>query len=213
MTGGFGWLDTVVLVGYFLGITAFGLWMARRTRTSDGFFRGERKLSWWIMVGQAFGTGTHAEMPVAQAGALTELCRLLRATDRPTRPTGAPPARRPGPPRSSPRESEQQGRQRLSVVLFSGYTLAELRAMGPAVPALLAPTDLLVDGRYARTRPEARRRWVGSANQALHFLSDRYSPDDPAFAAPNTVEIRFAKGSLDVNGWPALAAALSRGAR
>ncbi|HPN33520.1 MAG TPA: sodium:solute symporter family protein [bacterium] len=69
MTGGFGWLDTVVLVGYFLGITAFGLWMARRTRTSDGFFRGERKLSWWIMVGQAFGTGTHAEMPVAQAGA------------------------------------------------------------------------------------------------------------------------------------------------
>jgi len=151
--------------------------------------------------------------PVAQAGALTELCRLLRATDRPTRPTGAPPARRPGPPRSSPRESEQQGRQRLSVVLFSGYTLAELRAMGPDVQALLAHTDLLVDGRYDRTRPEARRRWVGSANQALHFLSDRYSPDDPAFAAPNTVEIRFAKGSLDVNGWPALAAALSRGAR
>jgi Na+/proline symporter len=69
MTEGFHWLDTTVLVTYFVAITLFGFWMARRTRTSDGFFRGERKLSWYIMIGQAFGTGTHAEMPVAQAGA------------------------------------------------------------------------------------------------------------------------------------------------
>ena len=62
-------LDWVVLVGYFVGITAFGLWVARRIRSSGGFFLGERKLPWWIMIGQAFGTGTHAENPVAQAGA------------------------------------------------------------------------------------------------------------------------------------------------
>jgi len=65
----FGTLDWVVLVGYFIGITAFGLWLSRRTRTSGGYFLGERKLPWWVMVGQAFGTGTHAEQPVAQAGA------------------------------------------------------------------------------------------------------------------------------------------------
>jgi Na+/proline symporter len=69
MQSGFYWQDTVVLVTYMVGITIFGLWIARKTRTSDGYFRGERKLSWYIMVGQAFGTGTHAEMPVAQAGA------------------------------------------------------------------------------------------------------------------------------------------------
>jgi Na+/proline symporter len=69
MQSGFYWQDTVVLVSYMIGITIFGLWIARRTRTSDGYFRGERKLSWYIMLGQAFGTGTHAEMPVAQAGA------------------------------------------------------------------------------------------------------------------------------------------------
>jgi len=69
MSAGFHGLDSVVLIGYFIGITLFGLWMSRRTRTSDGYFRGERKLSWYIMMGQAFGTGTHAEMPVAQAGA------------------------------------------------------------------------------------------------------------------------------------------------
>ncbi|MBI5397686.1 MAG: sodium:solute symporter family protein [Verrucomicrobia bacterium] len=65
----FGTLDWAVLIGYFVGITSFGLWLSRKTRTSGGYFLGERKLPWWIMVGQAFGTGTHAEQPVAQAGA------------------------------------------------------------------------------------------------------------------------------------------------
>jgi Na+/proline symporter len=62
-------LDYTILFGYFISITAFGLWMARKTRTSDAFFRGERKFKWYIMIGQAFGVGTHAEMPVAQTGA------------------------------------------------------------------------------------------------------------------------------------------------
>jgi Na+/proline symporter len=62
-------IDYIVLFGYFVSITAFGLWMARKTRTSDAFFRGERKFKWYIMIGQAFGVGTHAEMPVAQTGA------------------------------------------------------------------------------------------------------------------------------------------------
>ncbi|HQL74749.1 MAG TPA: hypothetical protein PLD58_16335, partial [Phycisphaerae bacterium] len=62
-------LDTVVLAGYFVGIVAFGLWMAGRIRTSGNYFLGERKLRWWIMIGQAFSTGTNAENPVAQTGA------------------------------------------------------------------------------------------------------------------------------------------------
>jgi Na+/proline symporter len=62
-------IDYIVLFGYFISITSFGLWMARKTKTSDGYFRGERKFKWYIMIGQAFGVGTHAEMPVAQTGA------------------------------------------------------------------------------------------------------------------------------------------------
>ena len=58
-----------MLAGYLIGITSFGLWLSHRTRTSGGYFLGDRKLPWWVMVGQAFGTGTHAEQPVAQAGA------------------------------------------------------------------------------------------------------------------------------------------------
>ena len=62
-------LDLLVIIIYFFGITFYGLWISRKTRSSDTYFRGDRKFKWWIMMGQAFGTGTHAEMPVAQAGA------------------------------------------------------------------------------------------------------------------------------------------------
>jgi Na+/proline symporter len=65
----FTWLDTIVVVVYCVGITLFGLWISRKTRTSGGYFLGNRQLPWWIMIGQAFGTGTHAEGPVGQAGA------------------------------------------------------------------------------------------------------------------------------------------------
>lgn len=100
----------------------------------------------------------------------------------------------------------------LSVMIYSGFTRAELEARADAT-GLLAACDLLVDGPYERERPEPRRRWIGSANQGLHFLSDRYRGDDPRFTMPNTVEIRLRKGELVVNGWPALAAQLQRAGR
>ncbi len=70
MKTGFTVLDSVVLFVYLLGITVFGLWIARKIKSSKSYFMGDRKFSWWIMMGQAFGTGTHAEMPVAQTGAV-----------------------------------------------------------------------------------------------------------------------------------------------
>ena len=62
-------LDWIVLGAYFVGITGFGLWIARKIKSTQGYFLGDRKLPWYVMMGQAFGTGTHAENPVAQAGA------------------------------------------------------------------------------------------------------------------------------------------------
>lgn len=92
----------------------------------------------------------------------------------------------------------------LSVMVFSGFTLAELRAQNdPHVAALLAETDMLVDGPYLRDQPELRRRWIGSANQQVHFLTDRCDPHDPRWQTPNTLEIRLADGELSVNGFPA----------
>jgi SSS family solute:Na+ symporter len=68
-SAGFTWLDGAVLGAYFVGITAFGFWMSRRVKSSQGYFLGDRRLRWWVMVGQMFGTGTNVENPVAQAGA------------------------------------------------------------------------------------------------------------------------------------------------
>lgn len=99
-------------------------------------------------------------------------------------------------------------RQRgLSVMVFSGYTLEEARRLpDPAVAELLALTDILVDGPYVREQPETRRRWIGSANQRVHFLSDRYRADDPCWLLPNTLEIRLRGPELTVNGFPARSA-------
>jgi anaerobic ribonucleoside-triphosphate reductase activating protein len=94
----------------------------------------------------------------------------------------------------------------LSVMVFSGYTLAELSEMSanndPGVARLLAASDLLVDGRYEQNLRTLNRRWIGSTNQTLHFLTARYSADDPRFAAPNTIELRIENGRATLNGFP-----------
>jgi anaerobic ribonucleoside-triphosphate reductase activating protein len=96
----------------------------------------------------------------------------------------------------------------LSVMVFSGYTLAEAKKLpDPAVAELLSLTDILVDGPYIRELPDTQRRWIGSANQVIHFLTDRYRSDDPCWQQPNTVEIRLQDGAISVNGFPAPAAA------
>jgi len=92
----------------------------------------------------------------------------------------------------------------LSVMVFSGYTIEEARALpDPAVARLLAQTDILVDGRYEKDLPDAKRRWIGSTNQRIHFLTNRYSADDSCWQKKNTIEIRLVGSELSVNGFPA----------
>ena len=92
----------------------------------------------------------------------------------------------------------------LSVMVFTGYALEQaLQAADPPIAELLNETDILVDGPYLREQPETRRRWIGSANQRVHFLSSRCSPDDPRWLLPNTLEIRLRGAELTINGFPA----------
>jgi anaerobic ribonucleoside-triphosphate reductase activating protein len=93
-----------------------------------------------------------------------------------------------------------------SVMVFTGFRLEELDPTSP----LLAATDVLVDGRYERDHPETARRWVGSRNQRVHFLSDRYGPQHPDFAERNEVVIRLSRDGLSVHGWPPAAAKVRR---
>ena len=100
----------------------------------------------------------------------------------------------------------------LSVMVYSGFTLAELRARHDVdVDRLLAATDLLVDGPYIEARRTTSRRYIGSDNQVLHTLTARYRADDAVFASPNTVELRVVtdadgRARVELNGWPTLGA-------
>jgi anaerobic ribonucleoside-triphosphate reductase activating protein len=95
----------------------------------------------------------------------------------------------------------------LDVMVFTGFTIEEHQAHGdPDVLALLGEIDMLIDGPYLREMPETERRWIGSRNQRILYLSDRCDPADPRWLQPNTLEIRLRGRELSVNGFPARAA-------
>lgn len=103
----------------------------------------------------------------------------------------------------------------LSTFCFSGYTMEEIRASGDVDRlALLAVLDVLVDGRYDRQQP-VRRLWRGSANQRVHFLTDRYAPrtdggDEPGAGWELVVG---PQGTVTVTGFPNPGATAALGRR
>jgi Na+/proline symporter len=62
--------DWVVLIGYLVLVAAIGIIVGLRVRDTHGYFLGNRRFGPWLMIGQSFGVGTHAEMPVSLAGAV-----------------------------------------------------------------------------------------------------------------------------------------------
>lgn len=110
--------------------------------------------------------------PFEQAGALAELGGILRG-------------------------------EGLSVLTFTGYTVERIRRAGRADwDALLAVTDLLIDGPFVRERLDLSRPWAGSSNQRYHFLTDRYRHLEPELTSiPQRLEVRVhPDGRLEVNG-------------
>ena len=75
----------------------------------------------------------------------------------------------------------------LSVLLFTGYSLEEIEEMKES-PELLRYVDILIAGRYDRTK-KFGRNLLGSANQTIHFLSGRYTKKDLKKIPPSEVII------------------------
>ena len=63
-------LDWIILLLYFFSMAGIGIYVARKVRSTDHYFLGNRGFNKWLMIGQSFGVGTHAEMPVSLAGAV-----------------------------------------------------------------------------------------------------------------------------------------------
>jgi anaerobic ribonucleoside-triphosphate reductase activating protein len=108
-----------------------------------------------------------------------------------------------GEPFSQPRALAQLGqrvrRRGLSVFVFTGYDLDELRSNN--AQELLAVTDVLVAGRFVMSQRTLDLTWRGSANQQVHFLSDRYNPTCMVDAAGTEVWIDSG-GTLTLTGFP-----------
>ncbi|WP_347977501.1 4Fe-4S single cluster domain-containing protein [Microbacterium sp. ProA8] len=97
----------------------------------------------------------------------------------------------------------------LGVMTFTGYPLDRLAAWAAGgrddIAALLDATDLLCDGPYLRGLPDVGRPWVGSRNQGIRALTDRYADDVRRIATAggaDRIEVRIARdGTVAVNGW------------
>lgn len=90
----------------------------------------------------------------------------------------------------------------LSVMVFSGYTWSELKQQGEGAQSFLRSVDILVDGRYEKELHTEKRRWIGSTNQKVHFLTERYQEEDPQWKQPNTIDIHFDGKELFITGFP-----------
>jgi Na+/proline symporter len=65
--------DWIVIALYFVAVAAIGIVAGMRVKDSSHYFLGGRGFGRWLMIGQSFGVGTHAEMPVSLAGKVSEV--------------------------------------------------------------------------------------------------------------------------------------------
>jgi len=96
----------------------------------------------------------------------------------------------------------------MTVMTFTGYLLEDLqKAQRNDFDALLAATDLLIDGPFQHESAQFTRPWVGSSNQRFHFLTDRYANLASSMSSiPNRVEVRLkTDGRVLVSGLAPLA--------
>lgn len=91
----------------------------------------------------------------------------------------------------------------LSVMTFSGYYREQLEELAkPGAEKLLANTDIFLDGPFEIDHPDHVRPWIGSTNQGIHFLTDRYKAlENKLSEFPDRLEIYLKDdGTIEANG-------------
>ena len=87
----------------------------------------------------------------------------------------------------------------LSVFIFTGYREDQLKS--PAQRKLWDLADIVVAGPYVQAQRSFEHAWVGSANQQVHFVSDRYSPVDQQNAVRAEAHLE-PEGTITWTGFP-----------
>ena len=94
-------------------------------------------------------------------------------------------------------------KQKLSVVVFTGYLYQELLDMNNNfVQKLLKYTDILVDGPFIEELYDTERDWIGSSNQKVYYLTDFYKPGIEFENCSHSMEINISDKTIQMNGWP-----------
>lgn len=90
-----------------------------------------------------------------------------------------------------------RARTKLSTMLFTGFTRAEIDRM-PEAGRLLGALDILIAGRYEQARREARGL-RGSSNKTVDLLTDRYTMSD-LDAVPACEIVLTPRGEVIITG-------------
>src|ERR671915_962884 len=51
-------LDLVIIFGYLIGVTLFGVWFSRKQKTTEDYFVGDRSVPWWAIAASIVATET-----------------------------------------------------------------------------------------------------------------------------------------------------------
>ena len=51
-------IDLVIIFGYLIGITLFGVWFSRKQKTTRDYFLGDRTVPWWAIAASIVATET-----------------------------------------------------------------------------------------------------------------------------------------------------------
>lgn len=92
----------------------------------------------------------------------------------------------------------------LSVMIFTGHKMSLLKnGTIEGADDLIRFSDIIVDGRFVQKSASMNRRYIGSDNQNIHILSDKYKHlIDNWPSGDDGIEFTFQNNELIINGYP-----------
>ncbi len=148
-----------------------------------------------------FNTSTHDFSPNKTMTAEQVLCQVPDGVEGLTI-SGGEPFEQPSGLLALLKAARFSPRRTLSVLVYTGFTLKEIKTDEARMEALPF-IDLLIAGPYDESRPEKTALARGSTNQTFHFLSPRYTLNDLYLPARSEISIG-ADGSLTGTGFSRL---------
>ena len=87
----------------------------------------------------------------------------------------------------------------LGIQVYTGFLFDELKdSKNSDICKVLENIDVLIDGPFIE-REKVEKSCIGSKNQKIHFLSNRYKEED--FSLSNGYEVKIEKDKVEITGF------------